>query len=226
MILSLLLTACETDPLGLAGPQQGGIRVCEEGACGGDSVAISVRGTVSAIDDPIGDCTRSVTVDDGAGGTFAVGLTVTDDDGTDITPDPGVAVGDTLMVNYRYEMPFGDVAGFTLADNEGLFFAAEEGGWGNALDDADVPGLTVESGDTVATEETDCQPKEFHEIVFNGDEDVTLTTVDSGQIVLGGRTLTALAIQDWRFVEDSPGLDGLVCEQSENTPFRSWVVSL
>lgn len=217
LALLALLTGCPATEI----VERGAVTVCLDGGrpSGDDDVDLAISGTVTAVGAATADCGPSVTVEDAAGAATTVALRVTDAAAADITPPIDVAIGDAVELVYRWRLVWGDVAGFVLSDDGGLVVAAEEGGWGGALEAGDVPGLTVRRGDApVASEASSCQPREAFELVFEADDTVTLVAVDSAPVTIAGVAATALAVAVWDYGE-SEG-----CQISDGTGYTSWVV--
>lgn len=200
--------------------ERGGLGACIDGArAPAEGEVVSLTGSVTAItpDDP--DCGTLITVDDGAGTAHTVGLLVRDADGVADAPVVALEVGAPVSLLYRYAMVWGDVTGFVLTDDTGVILAAEEGGWGGALQEGDVAGLTVTRGDeVVATEATDCMPIEGFSLTFSGDTSVELVPVSEGEVTVGGQPLTARAVAAWDYGQ------GTNCEMSDVSGYSSWVV--
>jgi len=215
-ILALLplLAACGGDIV-----DRGSVEVCADGVDGGDDAVLSLDGSISAIGGgACSDSTLSFTVTGDQ--EVTIGLTVTDADNADITPDPGLVVDQAVSLHYRYKLVWGDVAGFALTDADGLDLAAEEGFWGGALQDGDIDGLTVARGkDEVARERDTCGHVVGYEVVFTGDDVVAVQPVDSADIQVGGTTLTATAVGAYDY-EDGPN-----CSVEDRTGGTAWVVS-
>ena len=212
-MITLLLCCAAVD--------RGDLSVCLDGRrdSTGNDVDIEVAGTVIALDDTPGECSRSVVVDDGLGTVLHLGIVALDADGGDITPDMGVAVGDVVHAVYRYRMVWGDVAGFALTRDGALGAAADEGAWGGALAPDDLPGLAVTPGDVVATERGDCLPVEGHSLVFTGDDTVEVVPVSSSSVDVDGSPLSALAVAAWGYGEPTG------CDMSDTTDVYAFVVT-
>ncbi len=215
LFAALLLTACSETV------DRGSLVVCNVGDFGaGEDEAVDVSGTVTAVDDSATDCAVDVTLEDGEGESWSVGITVEDADAVDITPGIDLEVGDEVDVAWRYRLVWGDVTGLAISDADGLVLAADEGGWGGALSDEDTLGLQVVRGDDpVLEEKTSCEPIEGYEVVFEGDDTLALTPVDSSTLTVDGSSLTALAIRATEYGESSS------CHTTDTTGFLTWVVS-
>jgi hypothetical protein len=171
--------------------------------------------------DSTADCqgVRSFSILDEKKGTFTLGFGVDDADGTDITPALEVLDGSQVSLFYRDHMVWGDVAGFVLEDFEGaMIAAADEGTWGGALVPGEVDGISIERGNMIGHEHTDCQPIRGYEIEFSADDDAVLTPVESEQIVIEGRSYTALAVAAWDYGPDDN------CQIDDATGATAWVI--
>ena len=199
----------------------GSLQVCVDGASmGGGDVRLEVTGEVTALDTPVGDCARSVTLDDGAGATVTVGLRVEDAAGADITPAFALTVGEQARLLYVYRLVFGSVEGLVVRDDAGgLVLAAEEGTWGGALAAGDVPEVSVERGsEVIGVRETGCEPQEGYGITFTADDAVSLTPVEGGALTVGGEPMTALAVVAFGWGE------GTNCVTTDRTEQVAWAV--
>ncbi|MBM4393401.1 MAG: hypothetical protein FJ090_19945 [Deltaproteobacteria bacterium] len=217
----VLLLACgsilDPDPV-----ERGSLVVCLDGSrdSSGNDVDIEHSGTVLSLGAASGDCAQEVEIEGDERAVRRVGWRLTDAEGNDVTPDFDVAVGDSVALSYRYRMVWGDVAGFVLLDGDGsLLAAADEGAWGDALDDGDVPGLAVTPGEVVATEATVCEPLEGHTLVFEGDDTVEIEPIASDSVTVGGAALTAHAVRATSWGE------GAGCEVTDTTSVYAWAVS-
>ncbi len=216
MFLFLAL-ACDFDPV-----EEGSLVVCLDGedvSMGGDNVDLDVTGTaVGQVEG--GDCQIDLLIEQADGTLAAIGWSLADAEANDLTPDFDVAVGDAVTLLYRYRMVWGDTAGFVLHDAEGaVVAAAEEGRWGNALEDGDVAGLSVSPGEVVATEATECEPLEGHTLVFEGDNTVEIEPVASETVTVGGADFTAYALRATSWGE------GTGCDVSDTTETYAWALS-
>lgn len=221
MFTLLALFACDTDLDNVfpTGVDAGEVLVCLDGSRpSGEDQAIAMPGTVVAIDENLGACTRSVTVEHEDGTRLNVGFSVFAEDGSDMTPVIDVAIGEAVVIGYKYKFVWGDVSAFTIQDTEGLVIVAEEGTWGGAIDEGDVPGLSVDYGKLIGSEETSCEPVEGHSVVFSADEESTINPFGEAQIVLDGNELTALAVAGWKWGE------AVGCDVMDNTDRLAWVV--
>ncbi len=221
-MIHFLLSACVTEPPDANIVETGALQVCFEGdgASSGDDADVEVTGQVSNTNGTTGDCSRNLDVHVGEGTVYRVGWTLLDDDGTDITPDFDVAEGDAVTLLYRYRLVWGDAAGFVLRDaDDNVVAAADEGAWGSALEEGDVPGLSVSPGEVVATEATDCEPLEGHTLLFEGDDTVEIEPVDSGTVAVGGAEFTAYALRATSWGE------GTGCDVSDTTEVYAWALS-
>ena len=81
-------------------------------------------------------------------------------------------------------------------DETGLVAALESGTWGNALEPEDLPGLAVSSGERVGTVEDQCGTVVRSEILFEGDDAVSLIPYGAGPVLVAGTALQALAVSN------------------------------
>lgn len=227
MLLLTLLTALagcpaiapnDTDELGdIVG--RAWIDMCTEGADldDQDDLDLTIDGTVVAVAG-CADATWAVSVETATGDLYTVGFTVSDG-ATDLTPAiPSVVEGEAVSLRVRKRLVWGTVTGFVLTDGGGVAVAVEQGGWGGALEDGDVPGLTVALGELVAIEETICEPLEGHAIDFEGDALVSVVPVGDDTVSIGGVPYTAFAVAAW---EHGPSATCTVLDDSDVT---SWLV--
>lgn len=222
MLIALLaLSACDTDLDNVfpTGVDEGEVLVCWNGGRPtGSDLHVAMTGTVVGIDQNLGNCTHSVTVEDEDGIQNTVGFTVFAEDGSDLTPELDVTMGQQMALGYRYRMVWGDVSGFMLVDTVGMVAAVDEGTWGGAFEEGDVPDLTVRYGELIGKEATSCEPVEGYSVVFEADEDSEISPVGQGTVLYNGQELTAFAVAGWKWGEG----DG--CDVSDATDRLAWVV--
>ncbi len=142
---------------------------------------------------------RFLTLEDANGEQLRLGYGWRDDDDTDITEPLPVSVGDSVELRYRELQSFGTASGFVLQDDDGLVAAVEVGTWGNALQDGDVPGLTVSSGAVYASAYTQCGTQEAHLTELQGDETIGLQALEKGDLQIGGASYTALPLANYGY---------------------------
>ena len=191
-VLLLLLAACS------APSQSGFVRVCIDGArqAIGDDVDLTLSGVVTGVTtgDPV--CGTEVSFEDENGDVRSVGVMAFEDEAGEvpIPIDVGLAAGAPIDVTYRYRMVWGDVAGVVVTAAEGVVLAADEGGWGGALEAGDVAGLAVSSGDDIVGYSAGCARYASRTIVFDADEPVEIAPVGEGEGTILGRPMRFWAI--------------------------------
>ena len=127
--------------------------------------AWNIRGTVVSdehdnrsvgnVDPCWGPPSRVITIEDDDGVTWAVGYRWHSNSMGDSTPATGFEPGDEVAVTYRPGAEPG-AAGFAVfGSDEELAYAMESGRQVRALQDGDIPGLTVTEGSPVGSGTTD-----------------------------------------------------------------------
>lgn len=225
-ILLIALTGCSEEPA----PTNGNIDACLGGpsaAAGGEDLEVEISGTVTAIDGESPDMnlvgcaeapSHTIEITDEAGDVWTVGLNITTED-TDRTPTFAVAEGDVIDLTFREKLVWGTVAGFTLANEEGLIAAVEQGTWGGALNVDDTPGLEVSGGsDVINTEDTDCMPIETFSVIFSADTELELDPDNIETLELDGATYSAFAVASYDYGS------GTNCQVSDSTGATAWAV--
>jgi hypothetical protein len=139
-----------------------------------------------------GTADRVLIVEDADGAQWHFTYGVRDADGADTTPPLDVAAGDAVTVRYRAVLDFGQANGWVATDADGAVVAAFEAGtWGSALQDGDVPGLSVDGSEPIAEVPTDCGPRIHHWLTFTGDDEVQIKPFGMQTVTVGGQALTA-----------------------------------
>ncbi|HJN74407.1 MAG TPA: hypothetical protein QGF58_10790 [Myxococcota bacterium] len=111
--------------------------------------------SVGNVDPCWGPPSRVIVIEDEAGATWALGYRWHSNSMGDTTPEISVEEGDTVSVVYRPGETPGS-AGFAVFDeDDSLVYAIESGRAGRGLQDHDVPGLTVNTGEVVGSGTTD-----------------------------------------------------------------------
>ena len=72
--------------------------------------------------------------------------------------------------------------------------ALEQGTWGPALQDGDVPGLELSVGEQYGSVEDQCGVQTWTELAFDAESLAVLLPYEAGPLYLGGQSLTAYAI--------------------------------
>lgn len=180
----------------------------------------NLRGTVVARER--GDEGEQIDVTKGADDVVTLSIRAEDADGKDITPAVDLDLGAFVTVLYRGSYGgFGAGAdGIAIFDATGLVLVADSGSAGGAFeDDPDAP-MSVDFGEQVSRERSDCEPLEGHALVFHADEDVAVEPVGSATVQVDGQPMQALAIVSWRWAESR------FCQSfDQGTDHQSWILS-
>ena len=208
----LFLVAC------LSTVDRGTVSVCLDDDRPGVDFELDFAGTVSAVGR--GECGTELVIDDGAGTTHTLGFGAVDADHLETTATLDIAEGTHVSLHYVYRMVWGDVAGFALYDDERLLVAADEGTWGGAISDDEAHlGFTVEYGDKLGTEATECMPVDGYSMVFNAEHPVEIEPIGSAPIQVAGAEYQALAVAAWKWGESTG------CQMSDTTDRLAWMVT-
>jgi len=204
LLAAAVISGCQAGG-DLQEPELGSVHACLGGpdvVTGADgSFDINVEGTVIerwAWDFNLSDCSgaidRAVQIEDDNGDIWSLGIGLLDED-NDWVDSRLAPKGRNVNFTYRYRHPWGDVAGFVLSDVDGIIMAADEGSWGGALRNEDVPGLKIYPGEEIVAEkETDCAPTVGFDMHFDADSDVIVPPVGSETIFIDGHRFEAHAL--------------------------------
>jgi len=209
----------------------GGVNICLGGpevVRGADeSFDITVEGVVEdtwASDFNLTGCeaapTRGIEIIDDNGDTWHLGVALTDEDGQRLDTPNLAFTGRDVTLTYRYRKPWGDVSGYVLSDRDGLVAAADEGSWGGALRQDDVPGVSIRVGEEIiAQEETGCSTLVGYDLIFEADTAVTLSPVASATLKVDGRNHRAHAL------DAHEDLSGESCANQEMPGVFGWAIT-
>jgi hypothetical protein len=149
-----------------------------------------------------GERDRLLSIEEADGTVRVLSYGIADPDGGLETPALDVTVGQQVSLLYRVVAEFGSAQGFVLSDADGLVAALESGTWGPALQDGDVPGLSVRDGNLMYTLEEECGTAGHFEWVFAGDEEVVVEPYGPGSVSIGGALFEAWAIANMQWQGD------------------------
>ncbi len=213
LVLLLPLAACEEIE-----PTRGITSACLAGDLpenlyeyDGENMLFEVEGTVlsdeaGAMPESNAECYwtqhRVLQIEDAEGVVWSVGYGIEEPNEADVTPALDLTAGDSVSLTYRMVQSFGSAHGFVIEDDEGLVAALESGTWGPALEDGDVPGLTVQDGDLLNTLEAECGTEGHFQWVFEGDNDTTVAPYGLGDLSIGGVDYTAMAVANMQWQGD------------------------
>jgi hypothetical protein len=145
---------------------------------------------------------RVLQIEDAEGVVWSVGYGIEEPNGDDVTPALDLAAGDSVSLSYRMVQSFGSAHGFVIEDADGLVAALESGTWGPALEDGDVPGLTVQDGDLLDTLEVECGTEGHFQWTFEGDTTTTVAPYGLGAMDIDGVDYTAMAVANMQWQGD------------------------
>ncbi len=177
----------------------------------GDNLLFEIEGTVvsdtaEAMPETAMVCywtiDRVLTIEDSEGTVWSLGYGVEDPEGVSDTPALDVEVGETVSLTYRTVQSFGAANGFVLQDDDGLVAALESGTWGPALEDGDVPGLSVTSGERMGTIDSECGTEGHFAWSFEGDSTVSVDTYGEDIVTIDGAETTAIAVANLQWQGD------------------------
>lgn len=136
---------------------------------------------------------------DPAGHTWRAGWGLTDDQGTDVSPEVHIPVDGPVQLRSRVSCGEGCSAAFSIVSGELLYAAFTEGYWGPAFEEGDLPGLTVSAGGDLGLVDTGCGLEAYTTQVFDGDTRVELEPFATGTVQVGGEDRRAWAISAHRY---------------------------
>jgi hypothetical protein len=177
----------------------------------GDNLLFEIEGSVisdeaGAMPETAMECywtiDRVLTIEDTEGVLWSVGYGVEDPDGNADTPALDVEEGEAVSLVYRSVQSFGAANGFVLEDDDGLVAALESGTWGPALEDGDVPGLAVTSGDMIGTQDSECGTEGHFAWSFAGDDTVEVDPYGQDTVTIAGAPYTAMAVANLQWQGD------------------------
>jgi hypothetical protein len=169
----------------------------------GDNLLFEIEGTV--IDDGVGpmpetamECYgtvhRVLQIEDDEGVVWSLGYGIEDALGGDRTPYMLVDPGQAVSLRYRTVQSFGSANGFVLEDEAGLVAALESGTWGPALEEGDVPGLAVSSGEQMTTVDSECGAEGHFAWSFEGDETLEVQPYGERTLAIDGQDYSVFAV--------------------------------
>lgn len=217
--LSVSLAAC-VDRSKVAGEaDRGTMALClgsdSDAAIDGEMNTFAFSGTV-AIDTSAADATWSQPTDDivdcdvepsrvlevlgDDGTTWWVGYGHWNEAGTDGTPALEVGVGTAVSVVFQAVESFGSAAAVAIHSDAVLVLAMDKGRWGSAMQDGDVPGLSVALGSVIETSSDGCADIEDYTLIFAADTGVEAPTGETDEVLLGAVPMTVAAVSAWEYV--------------------------
>lgn len=204
------------------GVASGEAEACLSGSADGGGETLAISATVVSDEASTLACAtaggRVLTLSDSNANTWTLGYAVWDLDGADVTEALDVEPGDALTLLVRRDDEPGGAFGFALSDTASVVAAFAIGRGGAALQDGDVPGLTVTDGGILERVETECGAQLSEELIFQGDASITLAPFEDRLITVGETALTAVAVRNTRYA--SP--DEACAEAREDEVWAIW----
>jgi hypothetical protein len=169
----------------------------------GDNLLFEIEGTVitdgtgpmpETAMECYGTVHRVLQIEDDEGVVWSLGYGIEDALGDDTTPSMPVEPGQEVQLTYRTVQSFGSANGFVLEDEHGLVAALESGTWGPALEQGDVPGLTVTSGAQMTTVDSECGVEGHFAWSFAGDEVLEVQPYGERTLAIDGSDFTVIAV--------------------------------
>ncbi len=134
---------------------------------------------------------------------WKLGYRVFGHDGEELSPEITLSDGQHVTAHIIRGETWGSDYGFSLIDAQGKLVAAfEEGYQGEEVQGAALDGLIVDSGDEYsAFKATDCGVQQGLEMVFSGENEVTLRNLEAGHVQMDGYELNVWNVANYYYRE-------------------------
>ena len=216
MLFWTLFTGCSQEPPP-SDPVAGSIRLCLP-----ESVQPSMEtqepnlltGKLVDIREGSGDCIAEL-VFHTQDTEHVVGYSILDPEGNDATFIPSWTSAENVTLSTHISFVFGMSYGLVLKDSEGTLMALDEGTWGGALKDAELPFEVGHSESNIGSIEDECMTKTGFALTIGDEELVPFGEFD---IAIEGQDFTFVAVSA---VEYGPGTS---CEVSDMSDEFAWGV--
>ena len=178
MLFWTLFTACNpeaksSDPVAETDPVAGSIRLLFTRRCStidGNGRTKFLTGNLVDIRDGSGDCTAEL-VFQTEDAEHVIGYSILDPEGNDATFIPDWTSAENITLSTHISFVFGMAYGLVLEDDNGIMMALDEGTWGGALKDAELPFEVGQSDNEVGFIEEECMTKTGFALTI-GDEEL------------------------------------------------------
>ena len=127
-------------------------------------------GNLVDIRDGAGDCTAEL-VFQTEDAEHVIGYSILDPEGNDATFIPDWTSAENITLSTHISFVFGMSYGLVLEDDNGIMMALDEGTWGGALKDAELPFEVGQSDNEVGFIEEECMTKTGFALTI-GDEEL------------------------------------------------------
>ena len=212
MLFWTLFTACNTeDPVSETDPVAGSIRLCLP-----EDVQPSMeteepnflRGSLLDIREGSGDCTAEL-VFQTEEAEHVIGYSILDPEGNDASFIPSWTIAENVTLSTHISFVFGMSYGLLLEDDSGIMLALDEGTWGGALQDAELPFEVGQSENDIGSTEQECITKTGFALTIGDDELLPFGEFD---IAIDEQNFTFIAVSA---VEYGPGTSCSISDMSD-----------
>jgi hypothetical protein len=212
MLFWTLFTACNTeDPVAETDPVAGSIRLCLP-----EDVQPSMeteepnflRGSLLDIREGSGDCTAEL-VFQTEEAEHVIGYSILDPEGNDASFIPSWTSAENVTLSTHISFVFGMSYGLVLEDDSGIMLALDEGTWGGALQDAELPFEVGQSENDIGSTEQECMTKTGFALTIGDDELLPFGEFD---IAIDEQNFTFIAVSA---VEYGPGTSCSISDMSD-----------
>ena len=210
MFFWTLLTACTQDPT----PVAGRINLCipdEISPSMETEEPIFVTGALVTIREG-SDCAAELVIQT-ADSELAVGYSILDPDGVDATFIPDWTSAENVTLSTHISAEFGMSYGLILEDSSGIMLALEQGSWGGALKNAELPFEADQSEAAIGVIETECLTSTGYDLVVGDNQFTPFGVFD---LALDDQDFTFVAVSA---MEYGPGQR---CEASDMSDVFAW----
>ena len=142
-----------------------------------------------------------------------IGYSILDPEGNDASFIPDWTSAENVTLSTHISFVFGMSYGLVLEDSESILIALDEGTWGGALQDAELPFTVEPSVNSVAESEGECLTKIGYALSVGDEELVPFGEFD---LAIAGQDFTFVAVSA---VEYGPGTS---CEVSDKSDEFAW----
>ena len=213
MLFWTLFTACTQDPP----PVAGSIQLCipdELAPSMETEEPVVLTGSLVDIREGNGDCAAEL-VFESDGTEHIVGYSILDPEGNDVTFIPDWTSAENVTLSTHISFVFGMSYGLVLEDDSGIMLALDEGTWGGALKNAELPFVVEQSENDIGSIEEECMTKTGY--TFKIDDDY-MAPFGEFDLNLNGQDFTFLAVSA---LEYGPGAS---CEISDMSDEFAWAI--
>ena len=175
---------------------------------------IFITGDLLDIRESTGDCAAELVfqVEDAE---HIIGYSILDPEGNDSTFIPEWNAAEEVTLSTHISFVFGMSYGLILEDSNGIMMALDEGSWGGALRDANLPFEVEQSESALGSNEGECVTTTGYALTIGEEEMAPFGEYD---LDIEGQSFTFFAVSA---VEYGPGTS---CEVSDMSDVFSWAL--